>query len=49
MKKAGRSKNKNWTAREIEQYCKGANETLTKIKERFKYMEGKVTLKEQMK
>ncbi|MEF9427319.1 MAG: hypothetical protein L0956_09175 [Candidatus Mariimomonas ferrooxydans] len=45
MKKTGRSKNKNWTAREIEYYCKSAEQTLTKIKERFRYMEGKTALK----
>ncbi len=49
MKKTGRSKKNHWTAREIDHYCKTAEETLTKIKERFKYMEGKITLKEQMK
>jgi len=49
MKKIGRPKKNQWTAREIDRYCKGAEETLTKIKERFRYMEGKATLKEQMK
>lgn len=49
MKKTGRSKNKHWTAMEIERYCKSAEETLTKIKEKFKYMEGKETLKESIK
>lgn len=49
MKKTGRSENKKWTAKEIDRYCKSAEQTLTKIKERFKYMEGKVTLKQQMK
>lgn len=45
MKKSGVPKKNNWTAREIEQYCKSAEETLTKIKEKFKYMEGKEALK----